>query len=99
MTCVCDAARVSRISARVGIDYSPRNQREVGGRGTIGSTKRDRELLLAEVAYSWVNNFQCPSETTSTAPSTTCMAVWSSIAYAGPEMSAAHFSAVAMVFH
>ena len=33
-----------------------------------------------------VNSFQCPSETTSTAPSTTLMAVWSSIAYAGTGM-------------
>src|SRR5262249_28071747 len=44
-----------------------------------------------------VNSFQCPSETTSTVPSTTLMAVSSSIAYAGPCRSAAHFSALAMV--
>src|SRR5579883_1434859 len=37
-------------------------------------------------------------ETTSTAPSTTLMAVSSSIAYAGPAISAAHFSAAAIVF-
>src|SRR5262249_14953457 len=42
--------------------------------------------------------FHCPSETTSTVPSVTLMAVWSSMAYAGPAMSAAHFSASAMVF-
>jgi hypothetical protein len=42
------------------------------------------------------NSFQCPSETTSTVPSVTLMAVWSSIAYAGPEMPAAHCSASAM---
>ena len=28
--------------------------------------------------------FHCPSETTSTVPSVTLMAVWSSMAYAGP---------------
>jgi hypothetical protein len=43
------------------------------------------------------NSFQCPSETTSTVPSVTLMAVWSSIAYAGPAISAAHLSAAAMV--
>src|SRR6266545_3662816 len=42
-----------------------------------------------------LNSFQCPSETTSTVPSTTLMAVSSSIAYAGPEMPAAHCSASA----
>lgn len=35
---------------------------------------------------------------TSTVPSVTLMAVWSSIAYAGPAMSAAHLSASARVF-
>ena len=44
------------------------------------------------------NSFQCPSETTSTVPSTTCMAVSSSIAYAGTDMPAAHLSASAMEF-
>ena len=34
------------------------------------------------------NNFQCPSEMTSTVPSVTLMAVWSSIAYAGHAISA-----------
>jgi hypothetical protein len=43
-----------------------------------------------------MNSFQCPSETTSTVPSTTLMAVSSSIAYAGPEIPAAHCSALAM---
>jgi hypothetical protein len=43
------------------------------------------------------NSFQCPSETTSTVPPVTLMAVWSSIAYAGPAISAAHLSAPAMV--
>src|SRR4051812_15904065 len=42
-----------------------------------------------------VNSFQCPSETTSTVPSLTVMAVWSSMAYAGPGMPAAHLSAAA----
>jgi hypothetical protein len=42
------------------------------------------------------NGFQCPSETTSTVPSVTLMAVWSSMAYAGPAISAAHLSASAI---
>jgi hypothetical protein len=41
---------------------------------------------------------QCPSEITSTAPSTTRIAVSSSIAYAGPGIVAAHLSASAIVF-
>src|SRR5207253_2033895 len=41
---------------------------------------------------------QCPSETTSTDPSTTLIAVSSSIAYPGTGIRAAHFSASAMVF-
>ena len=44
------------------------------------------------------NSFQCPSETTSTSPSTTLIAVSSSIAYAGFARPAAHRSASAMVF-
>jgi hypothetical protein len=44
------------------------------------------------------NSFHSPSETTSTVPSVTLMAVWSSMAYAGPAISAAHLSASAMVF-
>jgi hypothetical protein len=43
------------------------------------------------------SSFQCPSETTSTVPSVTLMAVWSSMAYAGPAMLAAHLSAWARV--
>ena len=43
-------------------------------------------------------NLQWPSEMTSTVPSTTLMAVSSSIAYAGPSISAAQRSAAAMVF-
>src|SRR6476659_2670981 len=46
----------------------------------------------------WVNSFQCPSETTSTVPSTTLMAVSSSIAYAGPDKPPAQRSALAIVF-
>src|ERR1700678_152523 len=42
------------------------------------------------------NCFQRPSETTSTVPSATLMAVWSSMAYAGPAIPAAHLSASAM---
>ena len=45
-----------------------------------------------------LNSFQFPSETTSTVPSTTLMAVSSSIAYAGPDKPAAHSSAAAIVF-
>ena len=45
-----------------------------------------------------VNKFQCSSETTSTAPSVTLMAVSSSIPYAGAVRPAAHFSASANVF-
>src|SRR6185437_1547316 len=45
-----------------------------------------------------VNSLQCPSETTSTAPPTTLMAVSSSIAYAGFDKPAAQRSAAAMVF-
>jgi len=41
---------------------------------------RHTVLLLFAPAYSWANSFQCPSETTSTAPSTTLKAVSSSIA-------------------
>src|SRR6476646_4758939 len=44
------------------------------------------------------NFVHCPSETTSTEPSTTLMAVCSSMAYAGTPMSAAHRSASARVF-
>ena len=48
-------------------------------------------------SQSWgVNSFQCPSETTSTVPSLTLMAVSSSIAYAGFGMPAAQLSASAM---
>jgi hypothetical protein len=54
--------------------------------------------LVAQFWSTGSKNFQCPSETTSTLPSTTLMAVWSSIAYAGPPMPLAHFSASAMVF-
>jgi hypothetical protein len=43
-------------------------------------------------------NLQCPSDTTSAWPSTTLMAVWSSMAYAGPPIPAAHASAAAIVF-
>jgi hypothetical protein len=42
-----------------------------------------------------VKSFQCPSETTSTLPSVTLMAVWSSIAYVGAGILAAHCSAIA----
>src|SRR5512138_4163 len=48
--------------------------------------------------HQGVNSFQCPSEMTSTVPLTTLMAVWSSIAYAGPPILAAHLSALGRVF-
>ena len=43
------------------------------------------------------NCFQCPSEMTSTAPLTTEIAVWSSIAYAGPAILVAHRDALSSV--
>jgi hypothetical protein len=49
--------------------------REGGGRGTIGSTQREHERLMAAPVYPWVISLQCPSEMTSMAPSTTLMAV------------------------
>jgi hypothetical protein len=55
-------------------------------------------MLLQVMPNQGVNSFQCPSETTSTIPSTTLMAVSSSIAYPGTRMPAAHLSASAMVF-
>src|SRR6185436_11299715 len=45
-----------------------------------------------------MSSFQCPSDTTSTVPSTTLMAVSSSIAYAGPDKPPAQRSALAIVF-
>jgi hypothetical protein len=45
-----------------------------------------------------LSSFQCPSDTTSTVPSATLMAVWSSIAYARCPIPAAHRSASAKVF-
>ena len=46
-----------------------------GGRGAVSATQRERERLRAAPAYSWGTSFQWPSEMTSTAPSTTLMAV------------------------
>ncbi len=43
-------------------------------------------------------SLQWPSETTSTVPSVTLMAVSSSMAYAGPPRPATHLSASSMVF-
>jgi hypothetical protein len=74
------------------------------------STSRSLERVAAvDVAKAWANSwpvraaphqevksFQCPSETTSTLPSVTLMAVWSSIAYVGAGILAAHCSAMAM---
>ena len=57
-----------------------------------------RAALWDALPSQRVNSFQCPSDMTSTVPSTTLMAVSSSIAYAGPGMPAAHRSASAMVF-
>jgi len=54
---------------------------------------------LTNLLTGWrdgVHSFQCPSETTSMARSSTTMAVSSSIAYAGPGKPAAHVSALAM---
>jgi hypothetical protein len=64
---------------------------------TTGAGKsRHSRYLAAELAVLGVNNLQCPSETTSTLPSVTLMAVWSSIAYVGAGILAAHCSAMAM---
>src|SRR5262249_53513441 len=71
---------------------------KVSIRGGIGSTTMEHDRLMGAPAYFWVKSFQCPSEMTSTAPSTTLKAVSSSIAYAGHPSPAAHFSAAAMVF-
>ena len=54
-------------------------------------------MLLQAMSYTGLNRFQCPSEITSTASPTTLMAVSSSIAYAGTDSLAAHFSAFASV--
>jgi hypothetical protein len=66
---VCAERLPSRARSRWG------KSREVGVRGTIGSTKLEHERLRAPPAYSWVNSFQWPSETTSTVPSFTFIAV------------------------
>ena len=49
--------------------------REGGVRSTIGFTALEHDLLKDAPAYSWVTSFQCPSEMTSTTPSTTLTAV------------------------
>ena len=55
---------------------------------------------MAQGLSAWgVSSFQCPSDTTSTVPSTTLTAVSSSIAYAGPDKPPAQRSALAIVFH
>src|SRR5919199_1119245 len=58
----------------------------------------EQVLCLRTSSHQGVNSFHLPSEITSTAPSITLMAVSSSIAYAGPPIPAAHFSAAAIVF-
>jgi len=58
-----------------------------------------RRYVRSRIGRSYQgNSFHCPSETTSTVPSVTLIAVWSSMAYAGPAMPAAHRCASAMVF-
>src|SRR5581483_5311687 len=79
---VCAARTVNRVEARAA--QAAQAAQAAHGR-------------LASEASLGMNSFQRPSETTSTVPSITLMAVSSSIAYAGPEMSAAHLSAAAMV--
>lgn len=65
--------------------FSSRSSRPAwgGGRDTIGSTRLEHERRMAEPAYSWANRFRCLSELMSTTPSTTLIAVSSSIKYAG----------------
>lgn len=65
-------------------------------RTTGAEYPRRSRHLAAELAALGVNNLQCPSETTSTLPPVTLMAVWSSIAYVGAGILAAHCSAMAM---
>ena len=67
------------------------------GRALVGDMSGRFATSIAIGRGYQENNFQCPSETISTVPSVTLMAVWSSIAYAGPAISAAHLSAAAMV--
>src|SRR5262249_47307348 len=55
----------------------------------------EHERLMAAPAYSWANSFQCPSETTSTVPPTTFMAVSAQIPYDATCMRAALFSGLA----
>src|ERR1039458_8620911 len=57
------------------------------------SGAREADQSLAAVG---VNNFQCPSETTSTVPPDTLIAVSSSIAYVETGTLAAHLSMFAM---
>ena len=55
----------------------------------------DRERSAGRPLCQGLNSFQCPSETTSTVPSTTFTAVSSSMAYVGTGSRPAHFSAFA----
>ena len=64
------------------------------GRAHLGARRGLLELVLA----SRPTASSCPRRSTSTVPSTTLMAVSSSIAYAGFAKPAAHCSAAAIVF-
>jgi len=65
-------------------------------RATFPNTRPAERLGAGGSHSEGVKSFHCPSETTSTAPSTTCMAVSSSSAYPGADIRAAHSSALAM---
>lgn len=69
---------------------------EDGSIGGCGLAKHRRVIGSGRCAQP-SNLRQFPSETTSTAPSTTLIAVSSSIAYEGQSSVAAHFSAFAIV--
>src|SRR5262249_36825770 len=57
----------------------------------VGERERHGVILRSHFGAP-ANRSQRPSDTTSTVPSVTLMAVWSSIAYAGTESPAAHAS-------
>lgn len=65
--------------------------------GHFSDLSAGSRFVNTEMPYAGVNSFQYPSEITSTVSSTTLIAVSSSIAYAGPPIWVAHFSALAIV--
>lgn len=67
---------------------------QVEGEPLETCTRREGAPVSSQQGLS---SSQCPSETTSTLPSTTEIAVSSSIAYAGPGIFVAHWRALARV--